>query len=48
VDEQKQEKIDGPTSAERKSEWIRPELSEVQAGAAEAGDVSNPDGGINS
>ncbi|HEX8309429.1 MAG TPA: hypothetical protein VF645_13520 [Allosphingosinicella sp.] len=28
--------------------WVRPELARLNAGAAELGDVSNPDGNVNS
>jgi hypothetical protein len=43
VNQQNQEQIDGITSAGPKAEWIRPELSRFDAGAAEFGDISNVD-----
>lgn len=44
--EQHQEQTDGVTSAKPKTQWVRPELCRFEAGAAEAGDFTQPDGNI--
>ena len=47
--DQQPEQIDGVTSAEPKAEWTRPGYFRLDAGRAELGDISNPDGpGTNS
>jgi hypothetical protein len=43
VNQQQQEQIDEATSTGPKAQWTRPELCRLDAGAAEFGDVSNPD-----
>jgi hypothetical protein len=48
VGEKHQEQTDGFTSANPRPDWVRPEVCRFDAGAAEAGDVRNPDGNINS
>lgn len=44
MEKQHQEQTGGATPARPKTDWIRPELCRLEAGAAEFGDVSNPDG----
>ena len=48
MNEQHQDQEAGATSANPRAEWVRPELYSFEAGSAEAGDISNPDGNINS
>lgn len=48
MNEHHQEQTGGTTSAEPKTSWVRPDYCRFEAGAAELGDISNPDGGVNS
>ncbi len=48
MSQQQREKTDAVTSAEPRTNWVRPELCRFEAGAAEAGDFTNADGNINS
>jgi hypothetical protein len=44
VHEQRHNQTGGSKPAKSASPWVRPELCRFRAGAAEFGDVSNPDG----
>ena len=43
-----QELQQSESSDDRKLVWTAPRVTRFQAGQAEFGDVSNPDGGVNS
>lgn len=42
--DKKSENSDIYTSDRRRTPWTRPEMNRLEAGAAEFGDVSSPDG----
>ena len=44
MSDQKQERTEASNSAERKPEWVRPDFSRLEAGAADAADINNTDG----
>ncbi|MGA9582778.1 MAG: hypothetical protein WBR13_12505 [Allosphingosinicella sp.] len=44
MNQKQAEQIGGATSAESRTEWIRPQVDRFAAGSAEAADVNGPDG----
>ncbi len=48
MDQQQAEQTGGATLAASRTEWVRPEVDRFAAGSAEAGDVTQPDGNVNS